>query len=42
VVPDAAIWDLGLTRFADDPANLAWLGDRRDSSVKELLKPRMK
>ncbi len=36
VVPDAAIKKVGVRRFADDPSNVGWLEDRRDSSAKSL------
>jgi ectoine hydroxylase len=36
VVPDAAIREVGVTRFAD-AGDVAWLEEKRDSSAKELL-----
>jgi ectoine hydroxylase len=37
VVPDSAIKSVGVRRFADDPSDVAWLEDKRDSSAKSLL-----
>ena len=37
-VPDAAILDAGLKRFADSTANVAWLQDEEDQSAR-ILKP---
>ena len=37
VVPDSAIKNVGIRRFADDPSDVAWLEDKRDSSAKSLL-----
>ncbi len=38
VVPDAAIREVGVTRFADGATDVAWLEMSRDTSAKELLK----
>ncbi len=38
VVSDDAIKQVGVKRFADDPSNVAWLENQRDSSAKSLLK----
>jgi ectoine hydroxylase len=38
VVSDTAIKEVGVKRFSDDPSDVAWLDDRRDSSAKSLLK----
>jgi hypothetical protein len=37
VVPDAAILQVGVKRFADS-GDVAWLEDKRDSSAQSLLK----
>jgi hypothetical protein len=37
VVPDAAIKQVGVKRFSDDPSDVAWLEDQRDSSARSLL-----
>ena len=39
VVPDAAIRDVGVKRFAES-GDVAWLEDQRDSSAKSLLEER--
>jgi ectoine hydroxylase len=36
VVPDGTIKNVGVRRFGDDPSDVAWLEDRRDSSGKSL------
>jgi len=36
VVPDAAIKQVGVKRFAE-AGDVAWLEDKRDSSAKELM-----
>ena len=36
VVPDAAIKEVGIKRFADDASNVAWLEDKRDRSATML------
>ncbi len=36
VVPDEMIRRVGVRRFADDPSDVAWLEDKRDSSAKAL------
>jgi hypothetical protein len=38
-VPDSAIREAGLRRFADTAADVAWLEDKRDSSARSLAKP---
>jgi hypothetical protein len=38
VVPDDMIRKVGIRRFADDPSDVAWLENQRDSSAKSLLK----
>ena len=35
-VDDARIRHVGVTRFADDPADVAWLDPEHDSSAKQL------
>jgi len=35
-VADSAIKEVGVKRFADDPSNVAWLEDSRDSSARSL------
>ena len=35
-VPDAAILDAGLRRFADSTADVAWLEDKEDQSARTL------
>jgi hypothetical protein len=42
VVPDEAIKQVGVKRFADDPSDVAWLENTRDSSAKSLLKDEQK
>jgi len=42
VVPDSAIKAVGVKRFADDPSDVAWLEDTRDSSARTLLKEEAK
>ena len=37
-VEDSRIREVGITRFADDPADVAWLDPDRDSSAKRLAK----
>ncbi len=37
VVPDSAVKEVGVKRFADDASDVAWLEDRRDSSAKSLM-----
>ncbi|VTS04118.1 phytanoyl-CoA dioxygenase family protein [Tuwongella immobilis] len=36
VVPDSAIRDVGIKRFADDESNVAWLKDKHDTSARSL------
>jgi hypothetical protein len=36
VLPDEAIRRVGIRRFADDPSDVAWLEDRRDTSARSL------
>jgi hypothetical protein len=36
VVPDAAIKEVGVKRFADDASDVAWLEDRKDVSARRL------
>jgi hypothetical protein len=36
VVPDAAIREVGIKRFADDTSDVAWLENTRDRSAKLL------
>jgi ectoine hydroxylase len=36
VVPDAAIREVGVKRFADDPSNVAWLENAKDRSARLL------
>jgi ectoine hydroxylase len=36
VVPDSAIKEVGIKRFADDSSDVAWLQDQRDRSAKLL------
>jgi hypothetical protein len=36
VVPDDLIRKVGVRRFANDPSDVAWLEERRDSSAKSL------
>jgi hypothetical protein len=36
VVPDAAIKEVGVKRFADDASDVAWLEDSKDSSARRL------
>jgi len=36
VVPDGAIREVGVKRFADDPSNVAWLQDEKDRSARML------
>jgi hypothetical protein len=38
VVPDAAIKEVGVKRFADDPSNVAWLEDSADHSARRLAR----
>ncbi len=38
VVPDAAIKEVGVKRFADDASDVAWLEDSADSSARRLAK----
>jgi ectoine hydroxylase len=40
VVPDAAVREVGVRRFADDPSDVAWLEDRKDSSARGLARPK--
>jgi hypothetical protein len=42
VVPDSTIKSVGVKRFADDPSDVAWLEDKRDSSAKSLLQDEVK
>jgi ectoine hydroxylase-related dioxygenase (phytanoyl-CoA dioxygenase family) len=35
-VPDSAILDAGLKRFADSDSNVAWLDDKEDQSARSL------
>jgi hypothetical protein len=39
VVPDAAIRDVGVKRFADDASDVAWLEDKTDVSARNLARP---
>jgi hypothetical protein len=36
VVPDSAIREVGVKRFADDRSDVAWLEDRKDASARAL------
>ena len=36
VVPDSAIHEVGIKRFADDSSDVAWLEDQKDRSAKLL------
>jgi ectoine hydroxylase-related dioxygenase (phytanoyl-CoA dioxygenase family) len=36
MVPDSAIKEVGVKRFADDPSDVAWLEDTKDVSAKVL------
>lgn len=36
VVPDSQIKQVGIRRFADDPSDVSWLEEKRDSSAKSL------
>jgi hypothetical protein len=38
VVPDAAIKEVGVKRFADDPSDVAWLEDANDVSARGLAR----
>jgi hypothetical protein len=38
VVPDAAIKEVGVKRFADDPSDVAWLEDSKDASARRLAR----
>lgn len=40
VVPDAAICEVGVRRFADDPSDVAWLEDQKDVSARRLARPK--
>jgi hypothetical protein len=40
VVPDAAIRDVGVKRFTDDPSDVAWLENAKDSSARQLPRER--
>lgn len=40
VVPDSAIKEVGIKRFADDASNVAWLEDSKDHSARRLASPR--
>jgi hypothetical protein len=40
VVPDTAIKEVGIKRFADDPSDVAWLEASRDSSARRLAGPK--
>lgn len=37
-VPDSAIREVGIKRFADDPSNVAWLENAKDRSAKLLTR----
>src|SRR5947209_125663 len=37
-VPDSAIREAGLRRFADSTADVAWLEDKKDASARSLAK----
>ena len=37
VVPDAAVKQAGVKRFADDASNVAWLADDADRSARKLI-----
>jgi Phytanoyl-CoA dioxygenase (PhyH) len=39
VVPDSAIKEVGVKRFADDRSDVAWLEDGTDSSARRLASP---
>jgi len=39
VVPDARIREVGIRRFADSGADVAWLTDEKDRSARLLKKP---
>jgi ectoine hydroxylase len=38
VVPDSAIKEVGVRRFADDKSDVAWLEDTKDASARRLAK----
>jgi ectoine hydroxylase len=38
VVPDSAIREVGVTRFADDTSDVAWLQDQKDRSARMLAR----
>lgn len=38
VVPDSAIREVGIKRFADDPSDVAWLEDEKDRSARMLAR----
>jgi ectoine hydroxylase len=38
VVPDAAVKQAGVKRFADDPSDVAWLADDADRSARNLAR----
>ena len=38
VVPDAAIKEVGVRRFADDASDVAWLQDEKDRSARLLAR----
>jgi hypothetical protein len=40
VLPDTAIKEVGVKRFADDPSDVAWLEDSRDTSARRLARPK--
>jgi hypothetical protein len=42
VVPDSAIKEVGVRRFADDPSDVAWLEGARDTSARALAEKKAK